>query len=157
MKKLLQWRILMLVVMFICSQPTFADELKDFTSDGCSSFPDGTFQQKRLWRECCVIHDLAYWLGGTAEQRKNVDRALELCVAQVGEPSIAKLMLAGVRVGGTPWLPMRFRWGYGWPYLRGYKTISEDEKEVVFKKLKAAEKIVIKENVQLDKIGDGQD
>jgi len=27
-------------------------------------------------------------------------------------------MFVGVRVGGTPYLPISFRWGYGWPYLR---------------------------------------
>jgi len=44
------------------------------------------------------------------------------------EPEIAELMLAGVRVGGTPYLPTRFRWGYGWPYFfRGYKALAEDE------------------------------
>lgn len=29
-----------------------------------------------------------------------------------------RLMLAGVRVGGAPWWPTPFRWGYGWPWPR---------------------------------------
>jgi len=37
------------------------------------------------------------------------------------------LMLAGVRVGGTPYLPTRFRWGYGWPFFRGYQPLNADE------------------------------
>ncbi len=106
--------------------------LVPFTSDGCSEFPDGTLQQKDLWLHCCVAHDRAYWLGGTYEEREAADETLELCVAEVGEPAIAKLMLAGVRVGGSPYWPTRFRWGYGWRYLdgwwpRGYRVLSAEE------------------------------
>ena len=36
-------------------------------------------------------------------------------------------MLAGVRVGGSPYFPTSFRWGYGWPYPRWYRTLSESE------------------------------
>lgn len=49
-------------------------------------------------------------------------------MAKVGEPEIAKLMLLGVRVGGTPYLPTEFRWGYGWPYPRLYGVLSETER-----------------------------
>ncbi len=108
-----------------------ADKLKPFKSDGCSAFPDGTISEKKLWLQCCYQHDLSYWQGGSSEQRKQADLALKSCVAQVGKPVIAQLMLAGVRVGGTPYLPTKFRWAYGWPYLRGYKTLSIDEKKQV--------------------------
>ena len=102
-------------------------ELKPFTTDGCSAFPDGTLDQQSLWIECCIRHDLAYWKGGTYSERLEADQALEKCVAQVGEPEIAQLMLAGVRVGGSPYFPTTYRWGYGWPYPRGYKALSKDE------------------------------
>ncbi len=76
---------------------------------------------------CCVAHDYAYWKGGTYQERVSADNELEVCVSGVGEPEIARLMLAGVRVGGTPYLPTLFRWGYGWPYPRGYKALTEEE------------------------------
>lgn len=109
-----------------------ASELTPFSTDGCSDFPDGTLEHKTLWLNCCITHDLAYWLGGTYAERQAADEALEQCVAKVGEPEIAKLMLAGVRVGGSPFWPTAFRWGYGWPYWdgsspRGYKTLTEEE------------------------------
>jgi hypothetical protein len=104
-----------------------AATLRPFESDGCSSFPDGTFQQNELWLGCCIDHDYAYWKGGTYEERVAADRTLRDCVTAVGEPAIAQLMLAGVRVGGTPYLPTRFRWGYGWPFPRGYKALSAEE------------------------------
>ncbi|MFI2812149.1 MULTISPECIES: FAD-binding oxidoreductase [Microbulbifer] len=102
-------------------------EIAPFTSDGCSLFPDGTHEAETLWLDCCRAHDLAYWRGGTYRERLEADRELEACVADAGEPEIAGLMLAGVRVGGSPFLPTSFRWGYGWPYLRGYEALSEEE------------------------------
>lgn len=97
-----------------------AAEITPFTSDGCSAFPDGTVLQQSLWLSCCTDHDKAYWQGGTKQQRLDADLALQQCVADVGEPIIADLMLAGVRVGGSPYWPTQFRWGYGWPYPHGY-------------------------------------
>ena len=121
------------------------DELEDFVSDGCSAFPDGTMKQKELWRSCCVVHDLSYWMGGNYDERTEADLALRECVYHAGEPAIAELMLAGVRVGGTPWLPTRFRWAYGWPWGRGYDELSDEEKTQFADKIKAAKSIVAKE------------
>ena len=111
-----------LLVASACS-----NELSPFTSDGCSAFPDGTPVQNTLWLSCCEAHDYSYWQGGSYQQRVDADEALRSCVAQTGQPAIAKLMLAGVRVGGTPFLPTTFRWGYGWGYPRGYKALSQHE------------------------------
>lgn len=108
-----------------------AVELAPFESDGCSAFPDGTLEQQELWLDCCYQHDLAYWQGGTEQQRKLADEALQSCVAQVGEEEIALLMLAGVRVGGSPFFPTPFRWGYGWPFPRDYGELTEQEKRQV--------------------------
>lgn len=102
-------------------------ELKVFSSDGCSAFPDGTLTEKALWLNCCQAHDLTYWHGGTRQQRVKADLVLQACVAEAGEPEIAQIMLAGVRVGGTPYLPTGFRWGYGWRYPRLYGPLSEAE------------------------------
>jgi hypothetical protein len=123
--------MLLLSAFAATSLPVFADQLKPFTTDGCSMFPDGTYQQQSLWMECCIRHDIAYWQGGTEAQRLTADEALEVCVSQVGEPKIAKLMLAGVRMGGSPYFPTSYRWGYGWSYRRGYEPLSDTEKKQV--------------------------
>ncbi len=119
-----------------------AAELKPFKSDGCSSFPDGTLAEKDLWKTCCYQHDLAYWQGGNYAMRAQADIDLRQCVAEVGEPMIAKLMLAGVRVGGSPYWPTEFRWAYGWPYLRGYKELSSEEKIKVEKELEQISQLI---------------
>ncbi len=104
-----------------------ANEIKPFTSDGCSVFPDGTFAQNELWLACCTAHDYDYWQGGTFKQRLESDKRLKQCVHAVGERYIANIMLVGVRLGGSPNFPTTYRWGYGWPYPRGYQALTSDE------------------------------
>lgn len=118
-------------LLFLVVTSSSAESLKPFTSDGCSAFPDGTLKQKTLWLACCTEHDFAYWKGGNYNDRVVADQTLQECVAQVGEPEIAILMLAGVRVGGTPLLPTKFRWGYGWPYPRFYGSLTKEEQQKV--------------------------
>jgi hypothetical protein len=78
-----------------------------FTTDGCSRWPDGA------WTVCCIAHDIAYWCGGSALEREDADRELRRCVN--GHASvIGDIVYVGVRIGGLPWLPTPWRWGYGW-------------------------------------------
>lgn len=121
------FKFFLMIFAFVASTMVHANNLKPFASDGCSSFPDGTVAQKDLWLTCCTEHDYAYWKGGTYQERLESDRALEACVAKVGEPAVALVMLAGVRVGGSPFFPTAFRWGYGWPYPRLYGKLTEME------------------------------
>ncbi len=102
-------------------------DLSPFTTDGCSFFPDGTLVSTDAWLECCTEHDRAYWKGGSFQERVLADMTLKKCVADLGEPQVAEIMLQGVRTGGSPYWPTRFRWGYGWPYPRGYRSLSAEE------------------------------
>jgi hypothetical protein len=120
-----------LLIISFTSNSADVEKIKPFTSDGCSIFPDGTLEHKNLWLACCTAHDYAYWQGGTAKQKQDADNALKQCVAKVGQPEIAELMLAGVKVGGNPYLPTPFRWGYGWPYPQEYKALTDEQKQQV--------------------------
>lgn len=111
-----------------------ANQLAEFTTDGCSMFPDGTLSNPTLWQACCIAHDVAYWQGGTIENRLTADNELKVCVAKLGQPEIAQLMMLGVRVGGTPYLPTPFRWGYGWPFPKGYGKLTDIERALVKQK-----------------------
>jgi hypothetical protein len=135
--------VAVLILLLINSTLVMADNLTPFTTDGCSSFPDGTVNQQYLWLDCCIKHDLAYWVGGSYDERRQADLSLESCVAKVGEPEIAQIMLAGVRVGGSPYFPTSYRWGYGWPYPRGYQDLSEDELIDVSNKIEIFMKMVV--------------
>ncbi len=123
--------IALLFTFLLLTSTSNAQPLSPFTSDGCSRFPNGTPAQQDLWLGCCEQHDLAYWRGGSYKERLSADDALEACVAALDEPVIAAIMYMGVRVGGTPFAPTDFRWGYGWPLYRGYKPLSEQEQQEV--------------------------
>ena len=117
-----------------CSEKNM--ELADFESDGCSLFLDGNFEDPELWKECCRLHDLAYWRGGTKEEREQADIALRKCVEKkTGNAELAEIMYHAVRTGGEPYFPTWYRWGYGWPIGRGYKKLSPAELKMVDEKL----------------------
>ena len=110
------------------SSGTGREQLRPFTTDGCSLFPDGNTDNPQLWHDCCVRHDVAYWKGGVSAERKAADAALQRCVAETSQnEALAGLMYCGVRIGGVPWLPTSYRWAYGWPYGRGYAPLTSDE------------------------------
>ena len=112
-------------MVFFAATLAHADSLRAFTSDGCSLFPDGDFNHRKLWCDCCLEHDIAYWRGGTSEQRLQADRQLHDCVlSKTNNNILADMMFAGVRLGGGPIFPNWYRWGYGWNYGRGYQPLS---------------------------------
>lgn len=96
-----------------------------FTTDGCSFFPDRSC--KANWCSCCLVHDLAYWRGGTADERIAADQALRQCVRRASGNVLATVMYAGTRLGGSSVFPTTFRWGYGWPVGRPYGALTADE------------------------------
>jgi hypothetical protein len=112
-----------------------AADLHPFTSDGCSLFPDGTIKDRTKWCDCCLSHDIAYWQGGTEEERKKTDGILRDCVFErTGDKPLAETMYLGVRAGGHPAFPAWYRWGYGWSYGRGYMPLSDAEKQRVLER-----------------------
>lgn len=76
-------------------------------SDGCTWFPEGS------WHACCVQHDERYFIGGSFRQKLAADRGLASCVSRAGHPLVGSLMFLGTQLGGLPWLPTPFRWGFG--------------------------------------------
>jgi len=109
-----------------------ASDINQFISDGCSLFPDGTLKDRTLWCDCCFNHDMAYWRGGSEEERKQADKTLRACVLdRTGDKALAEVMYDGVRVGGSPVFPTWYRWGYGWKYGREYKPLTEEEQNQV--------------------------
>ncbi|MGB1298104.1 MAG: hypothetical protein ACPG8A_07500 [Psychrobium sp.] len=109
------------------SQPILAP----FTTDGCSLFPNGPIGKPDLWLHCCQAHDLDYWQGGTKTQRLLSDLRLQSCVTDTGHKKIAVMMFNGVQLGGSPFIPTPFRWGYGWPFPHGYKQLSSTQQSQV--------------------------
>lgn len=126
--------LLLSIGLYIFHTPWQSSTLRPFSSDACSLFPEGTWSQPTRWCHCCVQHDLAYWQGGSASQRLAADQSLRSCVQHTGENLIGSWMYAGVRLGGSPYTPTWFRWAYGWPYGKGYQTLTSHEQKEVMKR-----------------------
>ena len=130
--------ILLIAISLFAIVSASAAELHDFTSDGCSLFPDGNFQDRALWCDCCLAHDISYWRGGTKAERRRADSLLRACVLErTGSKALADFMYNGVRAGGHPAFPNWYRWGYGWNYGKGYALLTEQENQQVRAKLDA--------------------
>ena len=122
------FRILLLMAGGLAAGCTNVGEIRTFASDGCSLFPNRSLINGDDWCGCCLEHDIAYWKGGSEAERLMADEALRQCVLeQTGDEALARLMFEGVRLGGVPWLPTWYRWGYGWSLDRGYRSLSPAE------------------------------
>ena len=131
-----------IVAVLVVSSCASTHALRDFTTDGCSFFPEGDAEAPGLWSDCCVSHDMAYWRGGTADERRSADGMLRNCVlARSGRQDLADRMYRGVRISGGPWLPATFRWGYGWGYGRGYEPLTAEERQQAGDKLAAYRRV----------------
>jgi hypothetical protein len=126
-----------LLLLILCSSSAVsAGDLHPFTSDGCSLFPDGSIKNPGQWCDCCFHHDMAYWQGGSSEDRLRADEALRECVVErTGDGILAEVMYNGARTGGHPAFPTWYRWGYGWKYGRGYGPLTSGEQAAVAEKL----------------------
>ena len=91
---------------------------KAFMTDSCTLFPDsiGSYD----WGEVCLKHDMAYWAGGTKEERMKADEKFKEEINSL-IPKLGDAMWLGVKIGGGPYIPTWWRWGYGWPYGRSYE------------------------------------
>ena len=99
-------------------------------------FVDGTFENPELWKECCLKHDIAYWRGGTEEERASADLAFKSCVAKkTGNAELAELMYQAVRTGEALF-PYMVSMGVWLAFGRGYKPLNQEEKLLVERKLR---------------------
>jgi hypothetical protein len=85
---------------------------KDGCSGGMSWFYRSVLRRVPVWEGCCDVHDRAYGPGGTSDQRATADRRLYDCVSATGHTATAAVMWLAVRLGGTPFFPFGWRWGF---------------------------------------------
>jgi hypothetical protein len=88
---------------------------RTFVTDGCTLWPD-TSWTGISWQACCIKHDMAYWCGGSSEQRRKADQALAQCVDDAYAAWLGPLMSTGTRAFAGRLIPAHWRWGYGHDY-----------------------------------------
>lgn len=99
--------------------------LKPFSTDGCSQSPNSFGDYEFV--ECCVAHDVAYWIGGALDAKNQADQELAQCIEKKANKTISQIYLRGVSVGGTAKGINTFRWGYGWDEVRDYRDLTPAE------------------------------
>jgi hypothetical protein len=100
--------------------------LRPFSTDGCSLSPNSVINVDIT--ECCVKHDVAYWLGGTEKQKIESDDKIQRCISEKAGTVAGKVYRAGIDEGGDADGHNTFRWGYGWDTLMPYRELTTAEK-----------------------------
>ncbi len=79
---------------------------------------------------------MAYWRGGDTDDRDTADKLFKNCIVKKTQNlPLAELMYNGVRLGGSPYFPTWYRWGYGWDLGRQYKGLTPEENKLADKML----------------------
>jgi len=128
--------VILTLLTILTSCRSEENQLKDFTTDGCSMFMDRSYVSEADWTHCCVKHDIAYYGGGEEKLRLEADLELKSCIEKVDTEVLANLVFKGVRVGGSPYSVMPYRWGYGWTKNNYYNALSKEQKSMVLEKTK---------------------
>ena len=83
----------------------------EFTTDACTMFPnkiDGIDLT-----DICIEHDMAYWAGGTEEQRRMADIKMRKAVSEKSK-FLGEIMYFLSRITGNAKCPFPQKWGYGY-------------------------------------------
>ncbi len=87
-----------------------------FVYDGCTFFFDTLMGSD--FNEACFKHDIAYWYGGSKEERVRVDKEFRDAVHEGGMMGVALQhpVYATVRIFGDSILTktVNANWGFGW-------------------------------------------
>lgn len=130
-----------LLLLLITSTSLYSnDELKIFKTDLCTMFPEGTIRKPGLWKDCCIYHDLKYWIGGTKSEQYKSDITLRECVRENSNWFYASLMFRGIRIGHYSPVKSKYQWGWGWSSDGWFGVLTKEQK------LKA-KRIIINSNV----------
>lgn len=138
---------LLYVLFLITSFPTYSREFKqEFQTDQCTFWLDSFFESD--WSHCCEIHDFHYWIGGSNDQRKDVDYNLYKCVQKESNSLNSLLMFIGVKIGKK--LPFKIKtkeWGNAWS-SNPYQVLESNEQELLIKSIQMNNNLSRKKQIQ---------
>ena len=99
-----------------------------YSSQGCATAPDRSVIESSDWCDCCREHDIAYWRGGTKQQRDHADVRLRKCInVKTNDDELANNMTESANRGEGAYFFAGYRWGYGWQRERNFQPLSEKE------------------------------
>lgn len=118
---------LFLVLALLITNLASANQLKPFVTDYCTMFADGTLAKPGLWKNCCLLHDIHYWYGGTEKDMDQTDLKLKSCVNEVAGSTWANLIYSGVRAGHHSPVKNIHKWNWGWETKRDNNELNAQE------------------------------
>ncbi len=104
---------LLALVALVFSFTSAHAQLKEFKTDYCTFYPNGSLFNRNAWKHCCLEHDIYYWVGGSKKRQFSVDLKLRECVRSTGYDLIANMMYYGVRAGHYSPVKIKYDWGWG--------------------------------------------
>ena len=125
-------RLLLITILLTFGIDSQSSEVKllEFKTDYCTYFPEGTISSPNLCRDCCIGHDLWYWIGGTKSEQDQADIDLKTCVTKKSSSFYGNLMYSGVRLGHLSPIMSKYKWSWGWNNKnRHYQTVTNSEKD----------------------------
>ncbi len=135
-KFLLKFLILVVVSFFSLAIGGTKAQLHNFETDNCTMFIDGPPSSPNLWKECCVIHDLRYWFGGSNEDLNATDLRLKDCVEKKAGTNWANIIYRGVRAGHYSPIKNKYQWSWGWINKRPRSKLTIEESNLVRSELR---------------------
>ena len=111
-------------------------QLHNFETDNCTMFIDGPPKAPELWKECCIIHDIRYWFGGSEKDLDLADVRLKSCVEKKAGSVWAEIIYRGVRTGHYSPIKNKYKWNWGWITPRSKSPLTSEEIELVKSELK---------------------
>ncbi|WP_127716847.1 hypothetical protein [Halobacteriovorax sp. HLS] len=137
----------LLVILALIPSFTLADtpqvyELKPFETDLCTMFSEETRDGKISWEDCCIKHDLAYWVGGTKDDMKRADLEIRSCVKSKGLSKLSYMMYLGIKIGHLSPIKNKYKWGWAYPKkAKTYFPISQQQEAIIKKQLETVSTI----------------
>jgi hypothetical protein len=125
-------------ILLLMPMITFADDLTHFKTDYCTNYPEGTPSKPTLWKNCCLMHDLFFWAGGTKAERNETDHGLFNCVLNTGSPVNARIIYYGVRFGSMS--PIKYpdkKWNNGWRSRPDFQALTMKDVEKIEAEIQA--------------------
>lgn len=100
---------------------SFGYKLLPFCTDGCSVVGNKTSTSY----VCCVHHDLAYWAGGSREDKYRADGRFYQCLLKTEGKKVAETYAGAVALYGDPY------WGTDWLGRPRFKKLTKEEKAIL--------------------------
>lgn len=139
MKSLLFLSLLCTISTLNLNSYASGNHIAPFQTDYCTGAPEGTLHRPNLWRDCCIKHDMAYYVAGTKKQQDLADKRLYQCVADAAGKFYGTIIYRGVRFGHISPIKSKTRWGWAWKDRPYFQTLTQEQVDMALSELEKSD------------------